>query len=472
MDSIGRMFTGANVSFTIVRSGRRNDLGLTAGSATVMVNPIQNISGTWKLVVNNSDSVVAASATAYKEKWQVDADEIPTTIFTTVICTPVETASCGGTLPGHVNPYVKGLVGNFKPYRSYVYYGTRMETNPAVDTRIRHNGYIQGFGNYWNFNTNSNLVPDNTNTNWLWNTEVTKINSKGQELETHDALNRYTAAQYGFAKNFPVAVVQNARDGQSFDEGFEDYHYNESLNNAMLDTCGGTKYLSFAGLTNSNIVNTDSGNLRAHSGQYFLRVNGNSKASLPLSVAASPIDTFNFDLKNDTTLVLVDTGGNVTNFSITPKQTGNPLIGFQNGFGGSVAQVVHDTIIGPEDGEELIEHSFFLQTTQFMDISTSGNYTIHFDVTNTGTRAGFEVPQIYVGDRHASVPRPIKELKGFAKVELDPGQSKHVQMTLDRRAFSYYDVKTHAWTVAPGDFDIYVAHSSADIELTGKTSVQ
>jgi beta-glucosidase len=98
--------------------------------------------------------------------------------------------------------------------------------------------------------------------------------------------------------------------------------------------------------------------------------------------------------------------------------------------------------------------------------------TVAFDVTNTGTRAGLEVPQIYVGDRHASVPRPIKELKGFAKVELAPGQSKHVQITLDRRAFSYYDVKTHAWTVAPGDFDIYIAHSSADIELTGKTSVQ
>jgi beta-glucosidase len=93
-------------------------------------------------------------------------------------------------------------------------------------------------------------------------------------------------------------------------------------------------------------------------------------------------------------------------------------------------------------------------------------------VTNTGTRAGSDVSQVYVGDRHASVPRPVKELKGFAKVELAPGQSKHVEVTLDRRAFSYYDVNDHKWTVAPGDFDIYVAHSAADIELTGKTSAQ
>lgn len=98
--------------------------------------------------------------------------------------------------------------------------------------------------------------------------------------------------------------------------------------------------------------------------------------------------------------------------------------------------------------------------------------TVDFDVTNTGSRAGSDVAQVYVGDRHATVPRPVKELKGFAKVELGPGESKHVQVTLDRRAFSYYDVKNHQWTVAPGDFDVYVAHSSAEIELTGKATVQ
>jgi beta-glucosidase len=98
--------------------------------------------------------------------------------------------------------------------------------------------------------------------------------------------------------------------------------------------------------------------------------------------------------------------------------------------------------------------------------------TVAFDVTNSGKRAGSEISQVYVGDRHAPVPRPVKELKGFAKVDLGPGQSKHLEVTLDRRAFSYYDVQNHKWTVAPGDFDIYVAHSSAEIQLTGKTSVQ
>jgi beta-glucosidase len=97
---------------------------------------------------------------------------------------------------------------------------------------------------------------------------------------------------------------------------------------------------------------------------------------------------------------------------------------------------------------------------------------VGFDVTNTGARSGAEVAQVYVGDRHASVPRPVKELKGFTKLELNPGETKHVQVTLDRRAFSYYDVKDHKWRVAPGDFEIYVARSAAENELTGKIALQ
>jgi beta-glucosidase len=96
---------------------------------------------------------------------------------------------------------------------------------------------------------------------------------------------------------------------------------------------------------------------------------------------------------------------------------------------------------------------------------------VHFDLTNTGSRAGAEVAEVYVGDRHSSVPRPLKELKGFAKVSLSPGETKQVTVNLDRRAFSYYNVKKHDWVVEPGDFDVYVGRSSAQIELTGKVAV-
>ena len=98
--------------------------------------------------------------------------------------------------------------------------------------------------------------------------------------------------------------------------------------------------------------------------------------------------------------------------------------------------------------------------------------TVSFDVTNTGKRASAVVAQVYVGEPHAAVPRPAKELKAFAKPYLNPGESRRVTVTLDRRAFSYYDVKSHDWTVDPGEFQILVGQSSAHIDLTGKLTLQ
>jgi beta-glucosidase len=97
---------------------------------------------------------------------------------------------------------------------------------------------------------------------------------------------------------------------------------------------------------------------------------------------------------------------------------------------------------------------------------------VSFDVENTGHRDGAEIAQVYVGDTHASVPRPVKELKGFARIELKPGESRHVSVALDRRAFSFYDVKQKDWSAEPGRFDILVGGSSEKIELQGAFTLQ
>jgi beta-glucosidase len=115
--------------------------------------------------------------------------------------------------------------------------------------------------------------------------------------------------------------------------------------------------------------------------------------------------------------------------------------------------------------------SFAYKNLTISPPSSDQQVSVVFDVTNTGTRAGADVAQVYVGDRHAPVPRPIKELKGFKRVSLNPGETKNVVVKLDRRAFSYYDVKSRSWTVAPGDFDLFVARSAADIALTGKVTL-
>ena len=76
--------------------------------------------------------------------------------------------------------------------------------------------------------------------------------------------------------------------------------------------------------------------------------------------------------------------------------------------------------------------------------------------------------QVYVADTHARVPRPAKELKGFAKVMLQAGESRTVTMPLDARAFTYYDVPAKKWRADAGIFAILVGSSSANIEARGE----
>lgn len=92
---------------------------------------------------------------------------------------------------------------------------------------------------------------------------------------------------------------------------------------------------------------------------------------------------------------------------------------------------------------------------------------VTLQVRNTGKRAGAEVVQLYVHDVHPKVDRPVKELKGFRRVELSPGQSKTVSFTLDRSSFAYYSTPKHHWVVDPGKFEVMVGASSRDIRLKG-----
>ncbi|MFJ6216887.1 glycoside hydrolase family 3 C-terminal domain-containing protein [Streptomyces sp. NPDC092296] len=98
---------------------------------------------------------------------------------------------------------------------------------------------------------------------------------------------------------------------------------------------------------------------------------------------------------------------------------------------------------------------------------SAGSVAVGFDVTNTGSRAGAEVAQVYVGQPSAT-GEPPKNLRGFQRVALDPGQTKHVSVTLDARSFQYW---TSGWTNAAGSNAVYVGSSSRDIRLTGQTTI-
>ena len=95
-----------------------------------------------------------------------------------------------------------------------------------------------------------------------------------------------------------------------------------------------------------------------------------------------------------------------------------------------------------------------------------GEVTITVPVTNTGSRSGKEVVQLYIADREASVMRPEKELKGFVKVELEAGQTKNVEFTIDSSALSYFDDKSHSWVAEAGEFEALIGAAADDIRTS------
>jgi beta-glucosidase len=110
-----------------------------------------------------------------------------------------------------------------------------------------------------------------------------------------------------------------------------------------------------------------------------------------------------------------------------------------------------------------------LSSSSFKD--TDG-LTVSVDVTNTGQIAGKEIVQVYVHDRKSTLARPPKELKGFSKVSLAPGEKKTVTITLDFRSFAYYHPGYQQWITEDGEFDILIGASSADIRHTLTAALQ
>lgn len=99
-------------------------------------------------------------------------------------------------------------------------------------------------------------------------------------------------------------------------------------------------------------------------------------------------------------------------------------------------------------------------------------FTVTIPVTNTGNVSGKEVVQLYISDVKSSVDRPIKELKGFSKIELAPGETKNVSITVSGKDLAFFDADKHEWVVEPGEFEALVGSSSGDIRSKVKFSVK
>lgn len=121
-----------------------------------------------------------------------------------------------------------------------------------------------------------------------------------------------------------------------------------------------------------------------------------------------------------------------------------------------------------------LSYTDFEYTNVHLANNLDGNneFKIEFEIKNTGTLAGKEIAQVYVADKESSVPRPLMELKGFRKINLEQGESEKIEIVLDRRAFSYYDVLKQKWTIEPGKFEILIGSSSRDIRLSEVLNIE
>ena len=104
-------------------------------------------------------------------------------------------------------------------------------------------------------------------------------------------------------------------------------------------------------------------------------------------------------------------------------------------------------------------------------IPANGLATVSVEVRNAGKRAGDEVVQLYVHDIQASVTRPVKELRGFERIRLNPGEKRTVAFTLKAEKLAFYDEKSHGFMVEPGGFDVMAGSSSEDIRVRGRLEV-
>lgn len=163
-----------------------------------------------------------------------------------------------------INPYYLGLLGNYRPWKNYVYYGARKDSIASSVTNIRYDGQLARFKPFWKYDNNVGWWLPQASENWLANAEQTLFDTRGASLETKDPLNRYTAGLYGFLSSVPIAVAQNSKYREVVAESFEDFAYRI----ADRGTCEKQVVRHFDISTWKGRISKET----SHTGKYSLRV--------------------------------------------------------------------------------------------------------------------------------------------------------------------------------------------------------
>jgi hypothetical protein len=191
----------------VIRSGARNTASVPIATVTTLQNPIQ--AGSPQLVFTK---VLNAGVSEYSDQWKRFCN-----------CPEYENSPTRSS-----NPYILGTRGNLRPVRSWTYLTERVQSQLNNELNIRKDGYFKDYTPYWTY-SNGKLVPpaDAASSKWQSVTNILNYNSTGMEIENSDALNRRSMAQFGYARNLPVATSNNSRYKETGYDGFEDYDFGD-----------------------------------------------------------------------------------------------------------------------------------------------------------------------------------------------------------------------------------------------------
>lgn len=221
IDKAGNPIEGSHKNVKIIRSGHRNQQSIPVESLTMLSNPIKN----GKLVFTD---VVNAGAVEYESRWGES------------LCDQYSQTNEAYS----ANPFLNGEKGNYRVKRSWVYQTPRLQSNYNRNTNIRKDGTFADFSSFYKNTKNSKLLDwEKDKQGWTFAAEVTKFSPYGFELESRDALNRYSAAQYGYNFTLPMAVSANCEykelgvsNFEDVDLNVDDYTPHFSLQNVEVDS--------------------------------------------------------------------------------------------------------------------------------------------------------------------------------------------------------------------------------------------
>ncbi len=396
-------------------------LGTPAASVTSMTDPVSGSSG--QIDINSSSKVVAASAAEYLERWQTDRDVIKRKqiFYNSSTCSEYEIDACTGYLNKRINPYTKGLLGTFHSWRNRTLYGNRTGTDASGQTALPENGFVDNFQLFWVFNTPHNLVPS-PSALWVVNSQLTRINGRGMELETKDALDIYTAAQYSYNKDFPVAMGSNTRYNEMGVANFE----NDDVDAALRPLPGGGPsggsgsscskgHLDFSSVS-TTIVAGDEG-FNAHTGKKVLKIGAGSLAlakQIPVGDNNVPFAANNFSFGSKTPTVLANPGITISNIASSVSSLTSLLTLTDFSYGNSTINMnVIPKYLKMLSSGSAAGYDYTFNTTEYFE-TAGGIYTVYEKVNAAGALAGVSSTQ------SSSMGIKITSVESGTEFSLDP----------------------------------------------------